>query len=119
MRRAGTRIARHCRQPRNDRNGGGGTWWRELGNVACEAKLKLRTIREQRAGGDGVVRTVARVVSRLWVGPVFDQLIVDRPVKLRLRVFPNGQVVADVDARAWLRRPVERGQIVRLCYAFG
>ena len=41
----------------------------QLGNVACEAKLKLRTI-EQRAGGDGVCAIGARGLSAV-VGPVF------------------------------------------------
>ena len=70
-------------------------WWHNDPSIECEAKLRLRAVREQRVDEDGVVRTRTVIDVRLFVGPV----PIERPTRLRLHVSPEGHVVAELEAR--------------------
>ena len=133
------------------RCGGTGHWaractraatWRENPSIAREAKLRLRTLREQRVDDSGVVRYAlllppsqlplltrfpgsafsdlcryaVRVDARLFVAPVFVPM--ERPAKLRLHVLAGGKIAIELTARSYREEREsreERGGKTRLC----
>ena len=107
------------------RCGGTGHWARNCRegrwidpNVECQAKLRLRAVREQRVGDTGLLVTSIVISTRLYVGPVSTRW----PTRLRLKVVEGGFVSASVllcSVDAEMRAAAGKTRLCRFFDRFG